>query len=29
MLVTAVKHVFENNAHFMDLTLKGGVINDQ
>ncbi|MGP1555540.1 MAG: XkdQ/YqbQ family protein [Dialister pneumosintes] len=29
MLVTSVEHVFYNNSHFMDLTLKGGVINDK
>lgn len=26
MLVEAVKHTYTNNAHFMDLTLKGGMI---
>ena len=29
MLVTKVTHTFANQTHFMDLTLKGGVINDQ
>ena len=24
MLVEKVKHVFKNNEHFMDLTLRGG-----
>lgn len=29
VLVTKVVHTFSNQAHMMDLTLKGGVINDQ
>ena len=29
VLVTKVVHTFSNRMHLMDLTLKGGVINDQ